>query len=382
MNPQHDYDATSGHGEWDALAVGWAMSALDPEDEAIFLPHLATCDQCARTVAETTRTVGEIAFAVPVEEPPPALRSRLMSAVYAEPRAGAPYRGDSAPPPRSESPFGPAGRAGPPSSAGRPGSPGEPPAGPFPPLTEPFGSALPGGPEPFGPGSFGPGSFGPAGEPPGPSLARPPVGQPPVGGPPAQRPGPTPPGAAESGPSGPGRHAAPGPDAVVVPFRRRLARRPLAAAAAAVAVIAGLGGWNAKLQSDQSDLQRRVAQRDTVIQKLTEPGSARVVALNDAAGQRVATVVARPTDTEVVTEALPVTTGDAHYWLWGLDSLGEPSAVPLAAFTVNSGEVSVQVVGSTNTGLDKFAAFAVSRERGAGKPTAPTTPLVATGQFR
>jgi len=380
MNPQHDYDTTSGHGEWDALAVGWAMSALDPEDEAIFLPHLATCDQCARTVAETTRTVGEIAFAVPAEEPPPALRGRLMSAVYAEPRGGVPYRGDSAPSPRTGSPFGPAGppsSAGPSGPPGRLGSPGEPPPGPFPPLAEPFGSALPGGPEPFGPGAFGPGSVGPAGIPPGPSLARPPAG-----GPPGQRPGPTPPGAAGPGQSGPGRHAAPGPDAVVVPFRRRLARKPLAAAAAAVAVIAGLGGWNAKLHSDQSDLQRRVAQRDAVIQKLTEPGPARVVALNDAAGQRVATVVARPTDTEVVAEALPATTGDVHYWLWGLDSLGEPSPVPLAAFTVSSGEVSVQVVGSSNTGLDKFGAFAVSRELGAGKPKVPTTPLVATGQFR
>jgi hypothetical protein len=96
--PRHFDD---GHGEWDALAVGWAMSALDPEDEAIFLPHLAVCDRCTELVAETTLTVGDIGFSVPDEAPPPELRDRLMAAVRREPRqaGGAPPMAGWAPPP-------------------------------------------------------------------------------------------------------------------------------------------------------------------------------------------------------------------------------------------------------------------------------------------
>lgn len=309
MNPRHDHDTTAGHGEWDALAVGWAMSALDPEDEAVFLPHLATCDQCARTVADTTRTVGELAWAVPAEEPPPALRDRLMSAVHAEPRGAMPARG----------------------------RPSAPPAA--------------GGP--------------PAGQPPGPAAQLPPSG---------------PPGDAGPGPSGPGRPAAPGPD-VVVPFRRRFGRGPLAAAAAAVLLVAGLGGWNAKLHSDQSDLQRRLAQRDAIIGSLTESGPAEVVALADAGGKRVGTVVVHPTDAEVVADGLP-TTGGATYWLWGLSHFGDPSPVALGEFPVTSGGLSLHVVISGQSGLDAFRAFAVSREQGSGTPNVPTTPLVAAGQLR
>jgi hypothetical protein len=31
------------HAEWDALAVAWALSALDPEDEERFAEHLPGC---------------------------------------------------------------------------------------------------------------------------------------------------------------------------------------------------------------------------------------------------------------------------------------------------------------------------------------------------
>jgi anti-sigma factor RsiW len=301
MTPRHDFDSTAGHGEWDALAVGWAMSALDPEDEAIFLPHLATCDQCARTVAETTRTVGELAWAVPAETPPPALRDRLMSAVHAEPRTSAP--------------------------------PATPPLAVPPPLTGP---------------------------PPGTPAGRPGVVEPRSG---------DAPDAVGSG--------------VVVPFRRRLGRRPLAAAAAAAAVIAGLGGWNAKLHGDQSDLQRRVAQRNAVIQELTKPGAAVVVALDSPGGQRVATVVARSDQSDVVTEALPATSGDTTYWLWAMRSVDDPQPRPIAGFTVGSDDVSVHAIGSGLASLPRptgSGAYAVSREHGTGTPARPTV-VVAVGQF-
>ena len=39
-------DSRREHEEWDALAVGWVLSALDPDDEARFADHLPGCDRC------------------------------------------------------------------------------------------------------------------------------------------------------------------------------------------------------------------------------------------------------------------------------------------------------------------------------------------------
>jgi Anti-sigma-K factor rskA len=118
--PRHFDD---GHGEWDALAVGWAMSALDPEDEAIFLPHLAVCDRCTELVAETTLTVGDIGFSVPDEAPPPELKDRLMAAVRSEPRGvGAPPGWAPPPPPVPQPPVDP--RRQPPAWGGPPAAAG------------------------------------------------------------------------------------------------------------------------------------------------------------------------------------------------------------------------------------------------------------------
>jgi hypothetical protein len=317
MTPRPDYDSAAGHGEWDALAVGWAMSALDPEDEAVFLPHLADCDQCARTVAETTRTVGEMAWVVPDEAPPLELRGRLMSAVYSEPRGGMsglapPHRpsGSGAPPPRAAPP-----------------------------------------PTPVAPA----GSLGP------PAPVQPVVPRPPAD-------------------DRPGRHAAPGPD-VVVPFRRRLTRdwRPLTAAAAVLALVVGLGGWNLRLRGDQDQLQRRVAQREAVIQELTRPGTARIVPLDSPTGQRLATVVARANGVDVVTEALPPTSGDTSYWVWAMNSPTDPNPQAVAGFDVTSTGLSVHAVGSGRSGLDAITTFAVSRETGTGTPTRPSA-VLAIGQ--
>ncbi|HEY7100063.1 MAG TPA: hypothetical protein VH573_00290, partial [Mycobacteriales bacterium] len=75
------------HGEWDALAIAWALSALDPEDEERFAEHLPVCTRCTATVRESLYTVADLAYALPDEAPPPSLKARLMGAVAAEPRA-------------------------------------------------------------------------------------------------------------------------------------------------------------------------------------------------------------------------------------------------------------------------------------------------------
>jgi anti-sigma-K factor RskA len=325
MTPGSDFE----HGEWDALAVGWAMSALDPEDEAIFLPHLATCRRCADTVAETTRTVGDMAWTVPEEAPSPELRDRLMSAVRAEPRGVRPL--PNLPPP-AEPPLPGTGGIG-------PVRPASPPAGP-PPAGSPWGGEAPGG-------YSGPGT-GPGGPPPGPRSG----------------------GGSGGGRSGPRHAAEPAGTGDVVPLRRTPRWRPLAAAAAAVAVIAGLGGWNLQLRGDRDELRRAAT------------GPARVAELDSPSGQPAATVLVRGDTVDVVTAAVPPNDAGSTYWLWGMTSPTDAHPVPIAGFAIATAQVSVHTVGSGGKDLGGLGYFAVSREPAGRTPTTPTTLVTKPGQAR
>ena len=69
------------HETFDELAVGWALHALEPEEEELFAVHLPTCSRCRRTVAETTDVMGALATDLPPAEPSPGLRDRLRAAV-------------------------------------------------------------------------------------------------------------------------------------------------------------------------------------------------------------------------------------------------------------------------------------------------------------
>ena len=74
-------DRETDHDPFDELAVGWALHALEPEDEAVFLRHVSSCPRCARTVAETEEVMGALAADLPVAEPSEGLRARLRDAV-------------------------------------------------------------------------------------------------------------------------------------------------------------------------------------------------------------------------------------------------------------------------------------------------------------
>jgi anti-sigma-K factor RskA len=69
------------HELFDELAVGWALHALEPEDEAVFTRHLPDCARCARTVAETSEVMAAMAADLPPAEPSEGLRARLRDAV-------------------------------------------------------------------------------------------------------------------------------------------------------------------------------------------------------------------------------------------------------------------------------------------------------------
>ncbi|WNV77426.1 anti-sigma factor domain-containing protein [Geodermatophilus sp. DSM 44513] len=69
------------HDVFDELAVGWALHALEPEDEELFAAHLPTCHRCRQTVAETVDVMGALAEDLPPVAPPERLRERLRAAV-------------------------------------------------------------------------------------------------------------------------------------------------------------------------------------------------------------------------------------------------------------------------------------------------------------
>jgi hypothetical protein len=72
---------TADHTSFDELAVGWALRALEPEDESLFAAHLSGCARCAATVAETTELMAAMATDLPQPEPSEGLRHRIHAAV-------------------------------------------------------------------------------------------------------------------------------------------------------------------------------------------------------------------------------------------------------------------------------------------------------------
>lgn len=78
------------HEEYDELAVGWALGALEPDDESRFTRHVENCERCRQTVDDAHDVSAALALALPAEQPSAALKERLLAAVTAEPRAAEP----------------------------------------------------------------------------------------------------------------------------------------------------------------------------------------------------------------------------------------------------------------------------------------------------
>jgi Anti-sigma-K factor rskA len=91
---------TGDHAGFDELAVGWAMHALEPEDESFFAAHLAGCARCAATVAETSEVMAAMASDLPQAEPSEGLRDRIRAAVEETEQVPAPVPGPAARPVR------------------------------------------------------------------------------------------------------------------------------------------------------------------------------------------------------------------------------------------------------------------------------------------
>lgn len=81
--------ARQGHELYEQLAVGHALSALEPEDEQVFLAHLPSCAPCARSLVEHAETLSHLAYGTAAAEPPPSLLEGIRAGVAESGRAGA-----------------------------------------------------------------------------------------------------------------------------------------------------------------------------------------------------------------------------------------------------------------------------------------------------
>jgi len=97
----------AAHAEWDELAVGWAMRALEPDDEGRFTTHLRTCERCASSVQDSGRVLAALVEQLPLQSPSPELRTRLLGEIDKTRRHAAPAR--TAAPARATEPAVPGG---------------------------------------------------------------------------------------------------------------------------------------------------------------------------------------------------------------------------------------------------------------------------------
>jgi Anti-sigma-K factor rskA len=63
-------DTPVNHGEYEELAAGYVLGALEPDDEHVFQRHLGGCRVCEANVRELAAVAARLADAVPPVEPP------------------------------------------------------------------------------------------------------------------------------------------------------------------------------------------------------------------------------------------------------------------------------------------------------------------------
>jgi len=75
----------AAHAEFAKLAAGFALAALEPEEEQRFLSHLPTCEWCAEALLEHSNTLGHLALMAGAEEPPASVLAGIRAGVRAAP---------------------------------------------------------------------------------------------------------------------------------------------------------------------------------------------------------------------------------------------------------------------------------------------------------
>lgn len=306
--------------------VGWALHALEPDEEFAMIEHLAGCEQCRRVAADVSDVTAGLAAALPPHEPPPGLRDSIVEQARRTPQQGAP-QGRPVPGDRLDAT--PTGRHG-------TSTPPETPA----PSRVPAGRQAPPA-RPGGPGRSRPSSTS------GPDRTnRPPSG----------------PGGSRRA----GRFARPG--------------RLLVAAVAAVAVLVGGGALVGQVQGLQAERDASLAQArqmEQVLTTLSRPGTEHAFLSPATPGATpVAALIVHDGQRELVPMGLsPNEVERQTYVLWGLN--GDAAPTPVGTFDVRAESTGPVSVASAAGGT--FTQYAVSLERGRTAPAAPSS-VVAAGQ--
>jgi anti-sigma-K factor RskA len=81
-------DTPMSHREFEELAAGYVLGALEPDDEHDFQRHLDGCATCEATVRELEAVAGELAYAAPPVDPPDTLWAGIRRQI--EPEAARP----------------------------------------------------------------------------------------------------------------------------------------------------------------------------------------------------------------------------------------------------------------------------------------------------
>ena len=77
-------DTPMSHREFEELAAGYVLGALEPDDEHDFQRHLDGCATCEATVRELEAVAGELAYAAPPVDPPDTLWAGIRRQIEPE----------------------------------------------------------------------------------------------------------------------------------------------------------------------------------------------------------------------------------------------------------------------------------------------------------
>ena len=77
-------DTPMSHSEFEELAAGYVLGALEPDDEHDFQRHLDGCATCKATVRELEVVAGELAYAAPPVDPPDSLWAGIRREIQPE----------------------------------------------------------------------------------------------------------------------------------------------------------------------------------------------------------------------------------------------------------------------------------------------------------
>ena len=77
-------DTPMSHSEFEELAAGYVLGALEPDDEQDFRRHLDDCAACEANVRELEAVAGELAYAAPPVDPPDTLWAGIRREIQPE----------------------------------------------------------------------------------------------------------------------------------------------------------------------------------------------------------------------------------------------------------------------------------------------------------